>query len=498
MKNLYLYMMPLLCAVCLLAACNKDSDSNSESAYTFSTSKSTVLVDDFSLQANDDVLDNLDSVFFTIDFDNRVIYNADSLPVGTDVSKLLVNILFMNTVKSAVFTITGGKVAGDATIDYTTSSTDSIDFTGDVKLTVTSYDATNVATYDVKVNVHQQEPDSIMWNRGWQSGLPGIGGRVLQSKAVLKDNTIWVWTDNVNDYQVLSKDAGINGGVLQWEEVTTSSQLDFTAKVSTFAASEDALYVLDDEGKLYSSADGVEWTDCGVTWSTIIGGYEDVVLGLIGSGEELMWDMYPRETEPTEIDDDFPITGMSQLMMADNGWSKTRQAMFVGGMTKDGGVSNDVWGFDGFQWTIISDDRYNNLPEVTDAVMFPYYTYYVKPSNFKATRQESWFMLGGIKADGSINKTVYISTDQGISWAVADDEYQLPATVPYSYKGQALVRWEDVTFSDLRVRRRNAPDQPLVSWETPFIYLFGGITNSEWIEVIHRGVLLRMWWDPLY
>ena len=59
-------------------------------------SKQNTMVCAFSLQQDTSVLSNLDSIFFTIDLDRSVIYNADSLPKGTNVSAIAINATFMN------------------------------------------------------------------------------------------------------------------------------------------------------------------------------------------------------------------------------------------------------------------------------------------------------------------------------------------------------------------------------------------------------------------
>ena len=59
-------------------------------------SKQNTMICAFSLQKDTSVLSNLDSIFFTIDLDRSLIYNADSLPKGTDISKIAVKATFMN------------------------------------------------------------------------------------------------------------------------------------------------------------------------------------------------------------------------------------------------------------------------------------------------------------------------------------------------------------------------------------------------------------------
>ena len=121
----YFFMIALFAMV----SCNS-SDTEEYEEYVL---PSDVAITSFTISANDDLLENLDSVYFTIDLENRRIFNADSLPKGTDVSRLVVNITYP-LVQSIKLKVTGGKVMEDEEIDYYQQSTDSIDFTGNVAL----------------------------------------------------------------------------------------------------------------------------------------------------------------------------------------------------------------------------------------------------------------------------------------------------------------------------------------------------------------------------
>ena len=68
-----------------LFSCNSDEESGSYA-------QSNVAITAFSLAANEDILSGLDSIFFSIDLKNACIYNADSLPKGTDISRMIINI----------------------------------------------------------------------------------------------------------------------------------------------------------------------------------------------------------------------------------------------------------------------------------------------------------------------------------------------------------------------------------------------------------------------
>ena len=101
-----LVVMTALMSLSTLNSCNKDD--KEDTIETYSTSTQTTLVKAFGLQADNEVLTSLDSVYFTVDYNNGLIYNADSLPVGTDISALKVTVDLFNTFSSAVFNISGG------------------------------------------------------------------------------------------------------------------------------------------------------------------------------------------------------------------------------------------------------------------------------------------------------------------------------------------------------------------------------------------------------
>ena len=92
-------------ALFAMVSCNS-SDTEEYEEYVL---PSDVAITSFTISANDDLLENLDSVYFTIDLENRRIFNADSLPKGTDVSRLVVTITYP-LVQSSKLKVTGGKV----------------------------------------------------------------------------------------------------------------------------------------------------------------------------------------------------------------------------------------------------------------------------------------------------------------------------------------------------------------------------------------------------
>lgn len=189
------------------------------------------------------------------------------------------------------------------------------------------------------------------------------------------------------------------------------------------------------------------------------------------------------------------------MVAASNTWADENQAMIVGGVMADGQYTGSVWGYDGSCWARISNDvNWRHLPGLKDATLIKYYTYDVSTTNYSTTRYETWFVMGGLLKDGSVNRNVYSSRDQGLLWEKADSLYQLPASVPSFYAAQAFVNEETLSAGTLPWKASSTTrTQHSSEWQCPYIYLFGGCgANKMPLNTIWRGVLMRMAMRPVY
>ena len=487
-----LAMAVMLSQLSVLVSCNKDD--KEDSSYTYSTSDKTTLITAFSLQADGNVLASLDSVHFTIDYDKGLIYNADSLPVGTDITALKVTLNFLNTVNSAVFNITEATVQADTTINYTTSMTQSIDFTGKTLLTVTSEDKSQVKDYEVKVLVHKVNPDTLIWNESWRRDLPGYRGSAIGHKVVKQGDVYRILNYNGVESYLLTASSP-NQGTWNSQRV----ELPFVPQVQSLVATDDALYMLDADGVLYTSADGSEWSSCGVTWHSLLGAYNDRVLGIIHGDDGYYHDEYPRSYNFTSsaVEDGFPVSHSSGMIVTDNKWTIAQQAMVVGGLDSNGKALSDVWGYDGNSWGKINNIHSTVMPALTDATLFAYYTYKSAKGVRRYVRQETWYLMGGKKADGTLNNKIYLSDTQGISWREDGTTISQPEFMPKFYGAQAFVQFETLTVGGNNAPRRVS--SLTGSWECPYIYLFGGFNDqNQLLPYVWRGVYNRMTNVPVY
>lgn len=485
-----LTIVAMLSSLMTLTSCHKDKDD--DDTFYYSTSTQTTLVKNFALQADANVLANLDSVHFTVDFDKGMIYNADSLPVGTKISSLKVTVEFLNTVSSAVFEISDATVQSDTTITYTASMSQGIDFTGKTILKVTSADKSSVKDYEVKVLVHQVNPDTLVWPLSWKRDLPGYTSDMRSCKTVKTDDSYFSMSYDGSRTVLMTASSFQQE---QWNRQEVA--LPFTPDVNSLTATDEALFMLATDGQLYASPDGVDWASCGVTWQSILGAYDNRVLGIMGDVNGYYHDEYPRSAgfTCTAVEDGFPIHHSSTMIGTDNDWTISQQAIIVGGMDATGKVLNDVWGYDGNTWGKLNSTHGTVLPAMQDATLFSYYTFNKLSGSRRYGQKETWFLMGGRLADGTLNGDIYLSTSQGLTWSKADSTIVQPSYMPKFYGAQAFVEAETLSA-------RRAPsliDSPISTWVCPFIYLMGGYNEQgELLPNVWRGVYVRMTNSPVY
>lgn len=180
---------------------------------------------------------------FTIDHLAGEVYNRDSLPVGTDVTKVTVNLGF-----EGYYAVRG---EGDEAVAY--SSTDSIDFSSPVRFTIYATDGTSARPYYIRLNVHQTEADSLMWQRVENTTFPGE--KMQQQKALTKGGRLYVFAQSEEGLLVAS--TLLTDGV-QWTDAVVAEGLQGEADCRSAVVLDGRFYLLA-SGKLYVSEEGTDW-----------------------------------------------------------------------------------------------------------------------------------------------------------------------------------------------------------------------------------------------
>lgn len=507
-NKLPLYFIVAILTAMFSAACNSDSE-----ALLIDGDLGNCSVTSFSLQKDDSVLAHLDSVYFSIDLAKAEIFNADSLPKGTDISRLVVKV-GTSSARSCELTYRIRGTQRDTTVNYIESPSDSINFAeGPVKMVVASYDGLSKVTYTIRVNVHQVAPDSLYWSQAAKRDLPGsISSPTAQKTVEHGGEVVCLVTDGTNA-EVSKCD-----NPYTWSWTTKIANLPSDADVNSFTSASDAYYILDKDGNLYTSVDAETWTSTGETLSYIYGGYKDMILAARHDDDGWKHVTYPA-TEEVAMASSCPVSGTGELMIYETKWSVEPLAMFVGGRDASGTLTGATWGYDGSRWIRLSN---SDIDERENVTLFPYFAPKVNTTNWTVTDNTVLVAVGGTyeTTDGVVvSKNVYLSYDQGLNWKEADTYMQLPEYMPGFSGAQAVVKnatltvsramadgW--VTFPGKKLPAWTYPmptqaysrvSQPVTEWECPYIYLFGGEDASGSLyDTVWRGTINRFTFRPLY
>lgn len=490
-RNTLKFMAAAIIAVSGLMSCNKEAE-----PFEPYLTPSNVAVTAFSFAADDAVMANLDSVFFSIDLKNGVIFNADSLPVGTKIDKLVPSIKYSSYITGATIKMEGGQTR-TGEVNYIESPTDSIDFTGNVTLTLSTDEGALTKDYLIKVNVHKQKSDSIIWGDEALAKLPSRLNNPKAQKSLDFSGRAVSLIEEADGSYTLANSTDLFNNV--WNRQQVSFQ--FTPQVPTLTASSEKLYILDLAGDMYESEDGMTWTPTGEKWVSVIGGYLDTAIGIKQNGNAMSYAQYPlKNLKEQVVDSEFPIKGRSNFVILENKWTTSPVGFFVGGEMPDGSLSNVTWAFDGANWIKLSE---YGIPNIKGASLIPYYSYRYTQSVFTPTEYPVWLLLGGSKKDNTLNRTVYVSYDNGVNWSEGSELMQLPKEIPAMSGCDNVVMYSprEAKLSDYWTRAGGSTpvvDGNLIKWDCPYIYLIGGENSQGGLyDTIWRGALARLMFTPI-
>lgn len=493
-------MFLLLGAALLIigVSCNsKSSDDETEIAVT----PALVAVRNFHLMANDSVMAKLDSVFFAIDLNTGVIFNADSLPKGTDVSKVVPSITFANSMTKAELSYHSSETSEALTSNYLTNPSDTIDFSRPVTLDVVAQDGMNSFSYTIKVNVHLQDPDTIVWDKMASSPLPARFKNPVSQKTLIQNDVAYCLIEENNDEYTLSTSSDLFQGVWMSENFYPG----FEPNVSSFTASASAFYLTSVAGELFYSPDLTEWIDTEQKWTSIVGAYGDLLLGIRFNGTEFVHTCFPMPEgfEETPLEEGFPIYGFSPLGVIESKWADLPIAILSCGMTEGGMISSRVWAYDGTRWAVINQD---SLPPLESPMMARYVVYRDTTTLFKQRELDIWLLFGGVDFENVMNREVYMSYDNGVHWQLAPSGMQLPeefpdlgfadvVVAPYDLEADLSDAWEKIS-TKTRASGYTITGYD-IQWQCPYLYIIGGyLPDNSLNSTIYRGVLQRLTFTP--
>ena len=488
-----------LLTLIMFPACSSDNESEEWIELTYSNLSVTT----FSLNANDSVMAHLDSVFFSIDLDNARIFNADSLPKGTDIHSLSVSIGLPSVSRAMIYF---DRANGRDSVDYIENSTDTIDFShGPAILSITDPYGSISRNYTIQVNVHKEEPDSLSWGSTAMRTLPTSLAKPEKSRTSASDGTYYCLTSD-GEKACIATTTNIQSNWIEHDAALPAG-----ADINSFTASPDGLYILGAGGHLFKSTDtGASWTDTGTSMSHINGVFNNEIIGCYRRDTDGAYVQisYPSATDASTaaaLPDGCPVEGTSPLLIFTTEWATEPTAITTGGRDASGKATGASWGYDGSKWLNLSIAP--GLPRSGMNVIL--YTAHRTASYWTSTSYEVLLAFGGETAEGTISNEVWISFDRGLHWTQARETLQLPSHFPRLHNASTFVADQTLTDSALSGRSLTWTDFPAAplpsrasidtSWECPYIYILGGYNNADRLSsTIWRGAINRLTYRPLF
>ena len=347
---------------------------------------------------------------FVIDQNEGLIYNPDSLPVNTDISSGVVNI----TADTYYIYVV-------ADTDSLWEATDSLDFRKPVHFKVLAETGVFGRTYKAQINVHQQDPDSLVWKKMTNEFAQNIQAQ----KAVCTDNRIYIFAEQETQIAMTSSETSDGKTWTQLTTINIPGKADYTSVMEW----NNTLYILADN-QLYTSTDGLNWTKAETeqTFSKLLANSEknNKLIGIdtenhyISSKDGLVWEQYDQ------LPSEFPTDNFTFANYQLDTNANINRIVLLGEDKTSKDTTTVVWSQLDLEneWTPLTYENNNHgCPKLENASIIRY--------------NNKLYTFGGL---GEYNGYVppfnnfFESTDNGISWKAVTKKVMFPEEFMHLYK----------------------------------------------------------------
>lgn len=344
------------------------------------------------------------SYAFSINQVTGEVYNTDSLPYGTSVDKVVINMELSGYAQIYVDSI--GIYEGFL-------ATDSIDFTHPRKFRITSTDSEYYRDYTISVNAHQVEPERMVWGK-YQSV-----DALAPLRALEFGDELCLYGEKNGEWALATTALS---GVPSWEQHPVGG-LPTSARLSTMQVFDGALYLVAADG-IYTSTDARNWVLCYACSNAV---------AIVGTSDAdgKMWVATDAELLTTAdginyesagaLPKDFPLYGISIASYTLNHNSTIVRYMLVGYADEAMDGTPVVWS------RLSTEERWTKYENANNQFSCP------ALKGLAVLRYDNFlYAVGGagVAQGVSVNafSELYISRDNGITWKAPDDFYQrMPA-----------------------------------------------------------------------
>lgn len=392
---------------------------------------------------SNDSVSGIAGTLFRIDQYNSQIYNPDSLAYGVEL-KYKTKLSYTSAANTSNVQAI---INGDSTWF---ASGDTLDLSAPITLRVVALDGVTEKNYKFWINIHQEDPDSIQYKQ-LASDLSFLEN---ENRTILFKNRFFNYSLNKGYLDVHS-----SSDCHSWN-TELGSNLPASVRLTSFTTYKEAIYAVTDEGKLYVSEDALRWTllltapdlynIIGSVEQTSLFGENGLAL-LLKEGDNYSFGKYEEGTltRGNAVPANFPVREYASINKKQV--NNTVDYLFaIGGSTAASEISSSTWYTqNAITWTLISDERFDELPKVTGGNVLRY--------------DGVLLFLNGKLADGSDNKLVYFSKNNGFAWEEAKNKY-----IPQGYtfrNGASLMLDNDESYFYIVGGSKNTGERLSDTWK---------------------------------
>ena len=465
LKSLYFILVSVL--VIMFASCLRDSDTELSSNPYFLS---------LSFLANDSI-PNLEKAVFTLEYDrytegDSIITNLDSLPFRTRIDSIWPVFYFRSSYSVRLLQEKEEKI-DTVYLGGNSSSTkhDTINFTYPTKVYNISADGTNERIYPIKINVHQVEPELYVWKKLHDQIVANAD---VNQKAIFFNGKYMFFSSSETQNSLSVADGPNLSTGSYWQNKTLSFPAANTTslKLRYMVENKEALYLTDNESRLYTSDDGESWTELAYDlngskiynllfsmtdslWAITRSDADEYRIAYSTTGVEWTdWGMLPEKDSRK-----FPINDYSSLVFKSA--IGNPKVIIVGGFSEAGQIipANWIGQINSINKQFVLEPlRSSNLTTVQDAAIVQY--------------DKKILLFGGQDRNGSIIPLME-SKNEGLSWAIPDStSNMLPKDFPVRAYQSVFVNEDDKR-----------------------IYLIGGKDDTRIYSDIWTAKLNRLDWE---
>jgi len=360
---------------------------------------------------------NANVTFSAVDYEMTInqrtnnIENRDSLPYGSQLSRVIATIHFDGSTLAY-------REKGSNSEWTSYNATDSLDLTKPLELFLTSNDNQSSRIYTLKVNVHQQEGDSLFWKQ-CDNNVAELTD-MTDMKAFVLNNKLFVLGQKASGITLAERSSTEAEG--EWTE-TPVTDLPATTDIQTLRQYEDMLYLSTNDGSIFSSADAKGWRQEGSTYSAplkLIEKTEKYYYAIsegkiLRSADATTWEEESLDTDATML----PTTDIRALSVEQANGNNRIILVGQSANSDNAVVWNKMWNDseqeENAEWVYFPITHDNNIPcprlEYLNLLSY----------------DGKCIAFGGASIDNSKKalETMYVSQDYGITWR-PDKEHRMP------------------------------------------------------------------------